>query len=124
MKHGAVVDGARLGGRAAPIGARCPALQERETVGVKEFAAVGRERGEIVRDAAVDRAKASQQPREGVVAALEHLFAQVVGSLTKLVVKGGNGVVLAVDRIGDGEQVALSAKKRKTSRIIKVSAAS
>src|ERR1035438_7363723 len=35
MKHGAVVDGARLGGRAAPIGARRAPLQKRETVGVE-----------------------------------------------------------------------------------------
>jgi hypothetical protein len=91
MEHGAVVYGAGLGGRAAPIGARCAALQERETVGVEEIAAVSRERGEIVRDAAVDGAEAGQQAGEGVVAAFEHLFAQAVGSLAKLVVQGGDG---------------------------------
>ena len=65
--------------RVAPIGARRAALQEREAVGVEQVAAVGRQRGEIVRDAAVDGAEAGQQAGEGVVAAFEHLFAQAVG---------------------------------------------
>src|ERR1019366_1822282 len=54
MKHRAVVDGAGLRGRTAPFGTKRAALQERETVGVEKVAAVGRERGEIVRDAAMD----------------------------------------------------------------------
>ena len=91
----------------APIGARRAAFQEREAVGVEQVAAVGRERGEIVLDAAVDGAEGGQQAGKGVVAAFEHFFAQAVGGLAKLVVQGGDGVVLAVDRVGDGQQVAL-----------------
>ena len=107
MKHGAVMNGAGLGGSAAPIGARRAALQERETVGVKEIATVGRERGKIMHYPAVDGTEAGQQAGESVIAAFEHLLAQAVGGLAKLVVQGGDGVVLTVDRVGDGEQVAL-----------------
>jgi hypothetical protein len=64
-------------------------------------------------NAAVDGTEAGQQPGKRVVAAFEHLLAQTVGGIAKLVVQGGDGVILAVDGVGDGQQIALFGEEKE-----------
>ena len=75
--------GAVLPGRAGPA-----AFEEREAVGVEQAAAVGGQAQLLVLDAAVDGAEGGEQPRPGVVPALQHLLAVLVGLLVELGARG------------------------------------
>ena len=58
---------------------RRAAFEERIAVGIEQRAAVGRQPQGLVLDAAVDGAEGGEQASPGIVAALQHLFAMLVG---------------------------------------------
>ncbi len=89
MQHRAVVD---LERGALPF-------QKREAARVEQPAAVRGHKPAVVIDAAIDGAEGRQQPRPGVEADLQHLFAGLVRAGAKLVVQRRDGVVLGVERV-------------------------
>ena len=99
VQHGAVIHRERVGGRVAPGRARLAAFQEREPVGIEQVAAVGRQLHPLVLHAAVDGPEGGQQADPGVQAALQNLFAVLVGGFLKLGHERRDGVVLVVERI-------------------------
>jgi len=57
--------------------------------------------------AAVDGPERGQQTAPRIVAAFEDFFAMLVGRLPQLLADGGEGVVVAIELILDGEQFPL-----------------
>ena len=78
----------------------------------------------VVRQPAVDGPEGRQQPAPGVVPALEHLLAVLVGRLPQLLADRGDGVVLVVEVALQESSSRSSAQNRNTSRIMTVRAAS
>src|SRR5438045_3801264 len=113
MKYRPIVYRTRLGRGLAPIGTSRPPLEERESIGVEQVAAVCWKCGEVVFDAAVYGPKGGEQPGESVVATFQHLFTEAVGGFAKLIVKRGDRVVFPVDRVGHREQIAFLRKEEE-----------
>jgi hypothetical protein len=64
-------------------------------------------------DSAIDGPRCGQQSRKCVVPTFQDFLTKAIGCLSKLIVKGGNSVVLAVDRVRDRQQIALFGEEEK-----------
>jgi len=65
---------------------------------MEQVAAVGRDKGVVVRQPAEDGPERRQEPRPGVEPAFEQFLSVLVGQLPQLLADRGDGVVLLVDR--------------------------
>ena len=124
MQDDAVIHRQRFGGRAAPLAARGAAFEEGIAVRVEQRAAIGLHEQVLVLDAAMHGAEGGEQARPGIGAAFQHFFAVAVGHFLQLLLQGGDGVVVVVERLAEVQQAALFAENRKTRRIMTVSAES
>ena len=89
------------------LAARGAAFEEGIAVGVEQRAAVGRQQQVLVLDAAMDGAEGGEQARPGIGAAFQHLLAVAVGHFLQLLLQGGDGVVVVVERVAKVQQAAL-----------------
>jgi len=118
MKNGSVVDGNRLSPRVAPGGISPggsvrSAFEERVTVRVKQVPAIRWQRELVVIRTSVNRPERCQQPRERIVPVFQHLLAMRIRVFPKAGVHGGDGVVVAIDRIRNRQKVALFGEEQE-----------
>ena len=107
VQHGAVIDRDRLAGRVLPPRPGGSPFEEREPIRVEQFALVGGELEPVVLDAPVHRPEGRQQAAPRIVAALQHLLAEVGRRDPQLLPQGRDGVVLVVKLVAQQEQVSL-----------------
>ena len=107
VQDGAVIDRDRLAGRVLPTRPELAPFEEREPVGVEQFALVGGELEPLVLDAAVDRPEGRQQAAPRIVAAFQHLLAEVGRRDPQLLPQGRDGVVLVVKLVAQQQQIPL-----------------